>query len=103
TVRAGLADYVRATTASNMAPLSYQTSPLRQFSSLPFQAPPNLTQDRLWDIYEQYANLTDLMQRIDFLVKPTSSDDAYLVKYVPEEKRGELARTRILYEGGRDV
>jgi len=102
-VRAALTEYGRETTPANAAPLTYQTSPLSQFSDLSFQAPPNLAQDRLWEIYSQYENLTDLIRRIDFLVKPTSEGEAYLVKYVSPAKRSELNDVRTNYENGRSA
>ncbi|NKE71319.1 hypothetical protein [Candidatus Manganitrophus noduliformans] len=102
-VKAALTEYGRATTPANAAPLTYQTSPLSQFSNLSFQAPPNLAQDRLWEIYSQYENLTGLIRRIDFLVKPTSEAEMYLVKYVSPAKRSELNDVRILYESGRNA
>ena len=102
-VRAALTEYGRATTPANAAPLTYQTSPLSQFSSLSFQAPPNLAQDRLWEIYSQYENLTNLIRRIDFLVKPTSEAETYLVKYVSAAKRSDLNDVRTVYENGRNA
>lgn len=102
-VRAALTAYGNAITTANAAPLTYQTSPLSQFVELPLQAPPNLAQDRLWEIYSQYENLTGLIRRIDFLVKATAEAESYLIRYVDSEKRKELGDVRILYEQGRDL
>lgn len=100
-VRSALTEYGKAITSINSAPLTYQTSPLSQFSDLSFKAPPNLGQDRLWEIYSQYENLTFLIRRIDFLVKPTTEAEMYLVKYVTVDKRSELNEVRTLYEESR--
>jgi hypothetical protein len=102
TVRSTLAAYARDTNGGNAAPLAYQTEPLGHFADATFTEPPNLAQDTLWEIYEQYSNLTNLIRQIDELVKPTAAEDDYLRHYVSEDKRRELLNARNRYDSVRD-
>lgn len=101
-IRQALTTYIKKTDAKNAKPLSYSTSPISQFRNIVIRDAPNLSQDRLWELYESYANLTTIIRRLDTLTKPTNQSENYLRRYISEDKRKALQQTRQDYDQARE-
>jgi len=102
-IRKTLKDYISKTNQDNARPLSFQTSSISQFKPVQYTTAPDLGQDRLIEIYDQYINLTSLIRRIDELIKPTSETDKVYATFVSDKKRTELQGDRNIYENAREM
>lgn len=101
-IRQSVSEYLAKVTAANAKPLTYQTSPITQFKPVHYDTAPDLAQDRLIEIYDQYDNVTDIIRRIQALVAPTTQDTDFLKTFVPDTVRASLSSYLTPYDAARD-